>query len=235
MKFIVDNKHREFFTDHGWIEFEQLLTQEKLYELRRAVNVTLGKRLSISSERLNRMSRGDILMKGRDVWRDSEAIKNVVCNRVYGEIASNLVETTPVRLAYDQILMANGNKSNQVPALNGEQTLESFSYLQGVLCGLLISLQRVTPLDSESTATNVRHTCPIPTKEGNGVFIAPETKLNFPQLLAADGECHLLIVYCRAVSRYVLLPSDPLAHHPKSLGYSVGDRLVDQHNPVLYR
>ncbi len=86
MKFIVDNKHREFFNDHGWIEFEQLLSQDKIYELRQAVNDVLSQRLSVSSDRIGRVSRGEILLKGRDVWRNNEVIKNTVCNRVFGEM-----------------------------------------------------------------------------------------------------------------------------------------------------
>ncbi len=235
MKFIVDNKHREFFASHGWIEFEQLLTQDKVYELRRAITEVMAHRLAMTSERTARVSISQAMLKGHDLWRDNEVIKAAVCNRTYAEIASNLVEATPVRLAYDQILMTSTSKepSTELQMLQKGSSLEEISCMQGLLCGLLIALQR-SP-QHELAPKTVVGTCPWPSVEGNGIFLSPGTILNTPELLTMNGESHLLIVYCRAVTRYVLSPADPHTHYLKTLGYSFGDRLVDQHHPVLYR
>lgn len=235
MKFIVDNKHREFFASHGWIEFEHLLTREKVHDLQRTIEELVSRRLAMTSERMSRASVRQLLLQGHDLWRDSEAIKAVVCNRTYAEIASSLVEEVPIRLAYDQLLMTSpvADTHHDLLMLQKGNSLGDCSCMQGLLCGLLIALKRAP--EQENTPKTIVGTCPWPSVEGNGIFLAPGTILNTPELLTMSGESHLLIVYCRAVARYVLSPADPHTHYLKTFGYSFGDRLMDQHHPVLYR
>lgn len=231
MKYIVDNKHREFFATNGWIEFEELLPQDKVDETQRAIRTAISSRTGIDQARLEKLPTEDLLLKGHDVWRDSLAAKNIVCHRTFAEIASELAEVKPLRLAYDQVLMCGQGAPK---SFNKVATLEEISSMQGLVCGLLIALQRPAGEQGDETQP-ISKLMPLPSSEGYGLFIAPKAPIEFPALFKREGECYLLIVYSRVISRYVHTEADPHTHLLKKMGYSYGDKLVDQHHPVLFR
>lgn len=224
MKYIVDNKHREFFAEKGWIEFEQLMSQEKVIELRRLIGEVMSQRFRLKKENVERLPSQEILLKGHDIWRDSPLAKAIICHRVFAEIASELTEVKPLRLAYDQALIVGRGLPQEFGQV---ASIQEISSIQGLVCGVLIALQSnegEEPLEGS-----------LPHKEGHGVFFTPTAPINFPELFKKQGDTYLLIVYCKVISRYAINGNDPLSHLMKGFGYSAGDKLVDQYHPVLFR
>lgn len=199
MKYIVDNRHREFFAKNGWIEFEEIFPISATGKLLEAARGVVKSR--------TRVKNPDVLLHGHDIWRENSVVKNATCSRTLAEIASELTETKPLRLSYDQLL-----EQRQTP-----NSLEQICSLQGTVCGLLIALQDG---DEEHLLS----------KRGNGLFLSTTTEL--PKL--SEGY-FLLIVYSVVNARYISVESDPHTNYLKRFGYSFGDRLLDKHHPVLFR
>ena len=103
MKFIVDNAHREFFQENGWIEFEGVVGLDACTAILSSIQQVFRRRGAPRKASLPGDT--DTLFKaGRDVWRDDPELKRVICHRTLSEIVSELVEIKPLRLAYDQLL-----------------------------------------------------------------------------------------------------------------------------------
>ncbi len=212
MKFIVDNSHREFFQEYGWIEFEEVLAPDVCAAMLLTVEQALRRRgalrtLSLPEDAIT------LFKAGRDVWREDAELKRAVCHRTLSEIVSELVEVKPLRLAYDQLLVSQMRGCLPPNALMG-----SFGPSQGVVATIAICL--------EGTGEGL-----LPSKPGHISAILPATPLVLPPLHGT----FLLVGYCRAVSRYAIQPLDPCANLPKSWGYAVGDRLIDRLHPIVYR
>lgn len=236
MKFIVDNKHREFFNDNGWIEFEGIVSPEKIHEVYHAVSNVLARRLVLEKGRLDRVPTDALYLNGHDVWRDNEIVKNFVCQRLHAEIAANLVEAVPLRLAYDQVIMSGFNAAYlPPPALKKTLSLEQCSSMQGLLCGFLIALESSHPEEPRTEFSAANRQVPLPRCDGSAIFLAPDVPIDFTQLFATPACTYLLVVYSKAVTRYVHCDDDLHTHTLKNFGYGFGDKLVDLHHPVLFR
>ncbi len=236
MKYIVDNKHREFFAENGWIEFDELLPSAKVSELHKAVMSVLAQRIGVDEERLNRYCADDLYAAGRDVWRDSEFIKNIVCNRSLAEIAANLLEIKPVRLAFDQVIVTGAaGRSKDLLLPRGTRALSSFSCIQGLLCGLLIALTEIPKFEVAEPQSPWLATAHLPQHSGAGVFLSPKTPIDFDEILSGDVGDYLLITYTHAVSVVTFNRDDTYTNSLKELGYSFGDRLSDDLHPIVFR
>jgi len=212
MKFIVDNSHREFFEENGWIEFEEVLPVESCIAILSSIQQVL--RLRKAPQKASFPGDEVELFKaGRDLWRDDPGLKQAIAHRTLSEIVSELVEVKPLRLAYDQLLLSQVQE-----CLPGNALLGSIGPCQGILAVLAICL--------EGTGTDL-----LPSEPGNICAIKPTTPLNLPDLKGT----FLLIGYCRAVARYAIQSLDPCANLLKTWRYAAGDRLIDRLHPIVYR
>jgi hypothetical protein len=212
MKFIVDNSHREFFEENGWIEFEEVLTPDACTAILAHIEQVFRHRgaprkVSLPDDAVT------LFRASRDVWRDEPKLKRAICHRKLSEIASELVEVKPLRFAYDQVLLPQTQQAIPAHALMG-----ALGPCQGVLVVAAICL--------EGSGEGI-----LPSAPGHISFIKPET----PFVLSALQGTYLFIGYCRAVARYAIQYLDPCANLPKSWGYAVGDRLIDRLHPIVYR
>ncbi len=212
MKFIVDNPHREFFEENGWIEFEEVLTPEACSAILSQVEQVLSRRGA--PPRVTLPDDAVSLFKAcRDMWRDDLELKRAIGHRKLSEVISELAEVKPLRLAYDQLLLPESQQCVPANALAG-----SLGPCQGIVAVAVICLKgRAEGL--------------FPSAPGNVSVLKAETPLVLNNLQGT----FLLIGYCRAVARYSIQALDPCANLPKSLGYSVGDRLIDRLHPIVYR
>jgi len=239
MKFAIAKEHRDFFQKNNWIEFENFLTSAQVAQLNQAINQVLVKRLNIDLEHLRLASPDSCYLQGRDLWRANPKIQELTCYPRFAEIASELVEKKPLRLGYDQLFPSRSEdlkiplKSSEVYKQFLQQTtsLESVSCIQGLKCGLMISLGK--PTDQEIQKSEKIDI--FPTKAGNAIFFQPQLLVDWHTLYQHPDQRYYLITYAQALSFYQLQPQDPHTHALKHLGYIFNDKLSDKLNPILFR
>lgn len=240
MKYAIASEHRDFFRKQGSIEFEGLLTAEQLHALNTEITSVLSQRLKITPPNVKRESSQRLFMGGHNLWRDSVAIKKLIWQQRFAEIASELVEQKPVRIGYDQYFpspsrfgLDEKESREYADLLAKELSLEEVTSLQGVLCGLMLCLD--APLEAP-----VAESEPVPgdvfsIKAGNGIFIGPETVIAFDRLKALKNNRYLLLTYAQLTTIYIHRENDPHTHALKRLDYVYGDKLRDKTNPIIYR
>lgn len=235
MKFAVAKEHRDFFRKHNRIEFEGLLPVEQRDKL-------LGAKATIISERLAAAGKAktlpvDAVFKvGYDLWRGNADAKKIILQKSFAEIASELIELKPLRIAYDQLLPPLSSPSlagseDYREWLSSASTLNEISSVQGILCGLMLCLSQ--PQDAAVAAPSEVPSI-FATKAGNGVFFSPDAPLNFNELVNRQGYTYLMVVYTKSVSVYLKIDSDPHTNEFRRLGYNFGDRLSDRFHPLVY-
>lgn len=230
MKFAVAREHREFFEKNQVIEFEELIQEEQLKELKKAIQDAVKSRFH--GKRGIQLSPEQLYMAGRDLWRVSPVVKSIITHRRLAEIAAELSDQRILRLGYDQLLPGLSGQSQQsheesyAKLLLEPHRLTEISCVQGIACGLILCLQAPeSSADSEG----------LPLQSGSGVFVSPQALIDFPALSRLDGALYLLIVYTQATAVYVPCKADPHVHDLKEIGYVFGDKLLDKRNPIIFR
>lgn len=241
MKFVITAEHRHFFEQKNAIEFEGLLDSDQLKLFLNALNTTLSERLHINPRNLQKQTPQAQFMAGHDLWRANDALKKIIAHTRLAEIAAQLTGQRVLRLGYDQFLPSLGNSVYQIEGsyseiINSQSSLEEISSLQGITCGLMLCLETdseeaelATPVDSDSKIQVFSN------KSGNGIFFSPVKPIDFTPLKTPKGKSFLLIAYTISTAVYIYRRTDPLGPAWQSVGYSLGDRLVDKWNPIVYR
>lgn len=242
MKYAIASEHRDFFQKNGAIEFDELFNEEQLSQLMASIPQTLQARLKVSPDKFEKISTEKQFYAGRDLWRDSPVLKKLITHNRLAEIASELVQYKPLRLGYDQyyppvpsskIMMAE-ERQGYSDLMGKEISLNEISSLQGILCGLMICLEgnntTEPAADPEAMQVNI-----FASKAGNGVFLAPDKRIDFGKLRTLPSQRYLLVVYTSPTTIYILREDDPHTHALKRLGYVFGDKLSDKLNPIIYR
>ena len=235
MKFAVAKEHRDFFNKNHYVEFEGLIAPNQIKEILDGIDSALSQRLSINKEQLIRQPPEKLFMTGHDLWRMNESVKRVVLNNSLAEIASQLLEQSPLRLGYDQFFPKNMRsfyrKNAYADLLINAKSLLDFSSIQGVLCGLMISLES----DQDSRVVSEGVIDIFSKNTGNGIFFKPDATIDFQSLANNYTGQYLLIVYVQPASVYLFKEQDPHTHFLKGLGHVFGDRLSDRWHPIVFR
>lgn len=244
MKFATAKEHRDFFQKHGWIEFEALLPNDQLALANQAIDQTLAERLNVSPQQLRLSSSEQFYLQGHDLWRSNAFLHKFITQVRFAEIASELIEKKPLRLGYDQFFpsrqqmpLTKEDLSIYSRFLERTAPLEAVCCLQGVACGLLISLSaREGNIPAkEATEVSPEGINIFPSQPGHIVFFQPNVSINWNHLYTHLGQRFYLIVYTLASAYYQLQPQDPHTHALKRLGYVFNDKLSDKLNPIVYR
>ncbi len=225
MHFGVSTEHLEFFYRHHYIEFEALISESVAVSLRAACKGVVENRLG--SKETDNQAR---YMSGHDTWRDSATIKKVVLSSHLAEIASQLSKLRQLRIGYDQFFFAPHGAS----FLTDPHSLEQYSSLQGVVCGLMLQLEPLPEGHNHSNLLveeDLTSLVPIPNKVGSGIFFAPHIPLSL-ETIPTD---QLLIVYTESNALYRHAKNDPHKSYLRELNYSIGDRLENSTHPLVFR
>jgi ectoine hydroxylase-related dioxygenase (phytanoyl-CoA dioxygenase family) len=102
--FDITAEQVSFFRENGYIKIANVLSKEVIAAMD-----------EIISEEVTRLNTQHLAMKDRDtygkaflqimnIWRNSEAVKQIVFSKRLGQIASDLLEVSGVRLYHDQAL-----------------------------------------------------------------------------------------------------------------------------------
>lgn len=234
MKIAVAKEHRDFFRKNGWIEFENLLSDQQLNALNQAIDESLAERLSVPIDKLGAVSPEKAFLQGRDLWRSKEQLRKLACLPRFGEVVSELVDLKPLRLGFDQFLPSiAGKQMAQCPSyskfLHPSIEFENMSSLRGIAAGLLIAL------DQSSEEASAEGADIYPKFAGNATIFSPQGVFNFANLALHLKQSFYLIVYAASISLYYQQPNDPHAHVLKKYGYAYHDKLSDKLNPIVYR
>jgi hypothetical protein len=224
MRFAITADHRDFFTKNHYIEFEGILSVDQIASLKKNVEEIIVKRLRIPLVKLNEKTAPEIYQAGYDLWRDNDAIKKITHKRVFAAIASELMQTTPLRYGFDQYFattQCHAGSPYDVPF-----SLQDISCLTPLAGGLLLPLQ-----DLLSPPIFF----PLPLKAGHGLFISPTFTLPWPQLFSTCGLYFLLIVYAMEKTFFRPDSHDPHAASLKKLGYAFNEQLKDSIHPLVLR
>ena len=240
MKFTIDFQHREFFIRNHAIEFEQLIPAAQLEIFQGHLHEFLIERQEKNHSKQSSYSPEDLFMAVHDLWRGDDFLRKTVTNKTFAEIAAELSEKKPLRLAFDQYFprviypLSVKEKNDYASLLSLKSTLVNFSPVQGVVCGLMLCLSNDAELEEELTPESSEFSLfsRIP---GNGVYFDQNAILNFEEWSSAGHRDYLMIVYAQERAVYIRQPDNPHAHALKNVGYVYGDRLKDKLNPILIR
>lgn len=242
MKIAIAKEHKDFFYKQGLIEFEDFLTQNQVAQFNKYINQALALRLNTNSQDLSNLTSEQVFLASRDLWRESAELKQLICQPRLAQIASDLIDKKPLRLAYDQLFpdcrkhMSFSNQGEQVYShfLQQSASLEHVSSIRGILCGLILSLS--DPItNGESNAIEGEGVDIFPAKSGHAIYFLPGTNLNLRKLVLHPSQRYYLIVYTQDSSFYLPQPNDPLTHSLKQYGYVINDKLKEKLHPMIYR
>lgn len=219
MKFTTNKEQRDFFYKNSFVEFADVLTPDQVQSLHGEANKIVAARLKISPRGLAARPPIDQYMQGRDLWRESDPIRKVVCARGLAQLASELLDAKQLRLAYDQFYPAGGE-------LKGNLSLREFSSMQGVIGGAILAL---TNSEKDPHVLSV-----FPAHAGSISFFKPDLVVDFQELSQRHTGEFLMFVYTAATTVYVLQEKDPHTHSLKRLGYGFGDKLAEGWHPTVY-
>lgn len=226
MRFATSSEHRDFFTKKGYIEFDDLLSEEEADKLKELGRAILGRRLAASPTEVMRKSSLGLFMAGRDVWREEAQIKALFFKSRLSEIASSLFKTVPLRLAYDQWIETG--HVHDFP-FSHPASLQDVSSFQSLVGGLIIQLS-----DQPAKAAPSIHLSPLPQKKGSGVYFASRISLALDKLFQLPGQTLYLLAFCPKKTLYILDKKDPHTHLLKKEGYVFGDQLKSPRHPLIF-
>lgn len=199
MKFTISLDQRDYFRKNGFIPFKELLKTSEIEALTRAL-----KKASLT--------------KGRDLWRLNEDVKKVVFSKRLIELAYDILQKKPLRIAFDQLLESSQYEKQVTDFSTDLASLQDLSCISNLEGFFLISLKTSVQLELEA---------------GDGYFILPSTSLSLLKL--PDASHFFLIAFGSKFSQYLYEERDPQLHFLKSLGYVFGDKLNDRLHPILLR
>ena len=232
MKLALEGQQQEHYRRHGALEVEGLVTQRQVQELNSAIATALSRRLALAADAVEQQPEAALFMAGRDLWRDSEAMRKFICSPRLAHIAHELTNAKALRVGCDQLFECTTQASlvaREDPQfsklLEKPRALDEVLCVQGIVTGILI---RLSPAEGPS----LPH---IPQQSGNVVFLSPQVLFNIESLYRNKGQRFLLIVYAEERAQYVLRDIDPHTHALKKIGYGFGDRLNQQNNPLVFR
>ena len=209
MRFAITLDHCLSYRDQGFLELEGLISQ---------------KEIKLILQELPQGNNPEILFsEGIDLWRKIPSIKKLAMQKKMTAVLARLANCKHLRLAFDQLIPTTGKALKYFLYQETEATLESFSSIEGLECGVIYALK---------TTGNPSQEHLFPHQAGNGVVIAPSTPLRTAGI--EEEGLYLLIVYASRYSRYVPNPHDPKAARFKHLGYIAGSPLSDAVNPSVF-
>jgi hypothetical protein len=200
-----------YFGKNGFLELEALFSPVEATKYHVAILETLEKRKDPNP-----------IAKGRDLWRDSPTLKNLVCSRKLTKIALQATGKPSLCVGLDQWYPPSYSQPKP-------EKIKDFLCIQGILCAMLIQFQ---PGTFEIPAkTSPLGLLPFPKGQGNALLVQPGLLLNWPSISTQLGL--YLVAYAAPTAVYIRNPKDPAGEHLKRLGLEYGDRLTNETHPTF--
>ena len=224
MKFAIAKEHKDYFDKKGWIEFEDLLSDEQFLLLKDAIREVLSERTKKPYAKIIYSSE-TLFKQGRDLWRSHENVSKIAEARRMAETAAELFEKKALRLGFDQFF-PSANPSSW-PLFEQVCPIDSISCIKEIVGGFIIALENQT---DENLAENM-----FPKKAGNILFFKGNVPIDWKFLCHQSKQPFYLVAYTLPTARYYLEMADPNTHDLKKLGYIFNDKLKDNLHPLVFR
>jgi len=222
MKPTVLSQHINFFQKHGFIEFEDIFSLERMNTFFEDTRNYLESKSKICFSDISFLQS---YKYGRDFWRFSDKAFAIIKEKDILEIIHLLCKKDIFRIAFDQILKISGCDFSDINFLPNS-SLEKTSSIQPLLAGVIICVKKEKE-DFEN------HDLIFPQKEGNILIIAPSFVMPFQSLIKLKNSLYYLIGYAPISSQYVENKADIHTNDCKRYGYGFGDVLKDKSHPIL--
>jgi hypothetical protein len=221
MRFVSTADQREFFRKNQFIELEDLLTAAQVKALDAQAQELLEARLKISAAKWDSALAPALYKGGFDLWRDVPQIKKATQKLSIAHIASELFDTTPLRIAFDQFCVSIPSSA----PFASDLSLTEISSIKPLAGGILFPL---TDLPVEQNPA-----FPLPQKMGSALFFSPKIAIPWTQLFSVPWR-FLLVAFAPKKSFYRPEPND--VHSPlfKKRGYVFNDLLKEEFHPLVY-
>ena len=220
MQYLTTSAQISYFRNNGWIEFSDLLSKEEASKALFSCEKILHKRLSIPVTEIFHKDQKSLTMSARDLFRADIFLAKIVKRRMFAQIASQLTDTSFIRLAFDQVFLATKEEN---PFFSSQLPIEKHFCFQAPIGFLLVRLTDA----KEETITS------LPSKQGNAIFVHPEYPFDFNTLFSLSSQLFLLIGYADAKTQYIQNKEDLHTNSLKSLGYAFGDNLKEPMHPIV--
>lgn len=219
MQFGLSSQHLDFFTEHHYIEFEDLFSLEQIQATKEAIYKELQKK---EKQLIETLSCEELFLLGRDLRKTNKSIEKIALHKKCGKIASSLFKAKKLRIAYDQAFV-----TTSIPGYIFQEpfSLQQISCFQPLVGGVILRL-------SESAVPNAP-TDLLPKKVGSGLFFSATLPFPWSSLSQEIHQSFLLIAYGSHRLLYILEKKDRHTHLLKKMGYGFGDAVNNESNPII--
>jgi hypothetical protein len=222
MKLFIAPEQRLFFSQHHFLECEELLQENERLLLKEQADTLLATRLRSPIEKLKDLASEELFREGRDLWLDEPKSKKHFLPPKLLQIALTLFNVNALRVGLTQYIL--GGVDTKSPFSSTSMSLKEFSSLQEVIGGVLISL---TQGNEKSPLT--------PQAEGSALFLHRDLTFSLSSFFANPGQNLYLIVFTSPKTQYLFQKNDPLTHQLKRRGYVFGDLVQESTHPLVMK
>jgi hypothetical protein len=197
-----------FFSKNGYLELEEMWSPAECQEMR----------ATIAEIKATRPSDG---AQGRDLWRDSSLLKNLLLSRKFSSLPLELIGKPALHLAFD-------HSFSSAFSLPRPTKLKDLFCIQGLACILICRFDETSfPFPAQPSLGLL----PFPRSPGSLLIVQPHLLIHWPP---SPLELYM-IGYALPNSLFIQNSADPAATSMKRLGYNYGDPLKNEFHPLIQK
>jgi hypothetical protein len=216
MKFLIRDKHINFFKENGYIEFSDFLSDVEKTTLFNEVKNTISKR---SNKNIEDLSSIDIYKNSRDLFRDSIFLKKFELDKNISQTACSLTHKNFLQLSFDQALFKDISSFFKINC-----SFNEIFCFKGLEIIVLLNLSD-THLDIKDNFLSI--------SSNSILFINPGKVLDF-EIFFNKSINYFLIGYARLNNlMYIENKEDINQNLLKKMGYCFGDNLKNNNFPIV--
>ncbi len=233
MRPAITRDHQQFFSQHGWIAFEDVLSPDRTALMLQTLLAAESERLQTTPLRLSEKAPTELYAAGTDLWRTHSGVKALAADLGWAGMLGELLDVRVLRLAGDQLwLWRPGRWSPQfIPFATLNRPWLSLSQIvscDGLLAGVFFSLEG-------GSETSVKPTLPLNPFGPNGgaVIVKADLPLSLDMFQGLSQASYCVLVagkHCH----YRPAPLDPAPHRLKAFGYIPGQPMTEKSHPLLW-
>ncbi|MFZ4673996.1 MAG: hypothetical protein ACOYL1_06615 [Chlamydiia bacterium] len=236
MRYDLPPKLVFFYKDEGFIELENLLSEEELLEISRECDHLLKHKLKAQNGNLATVTLKTTFQEGWNLHQESSILQKFITQKKFLEIVGQLTGLHKLKLGFTQIFRTfdkTQNESDETlpPLFYHHTSLNDVTCLQGLEIGCMIHLVSERAI-SQDPLVDIEHSKgiihPLPMHPRSITFFNAKSPFSLDPLPDFSHQLYLLITFGRDNMVYVDQPNDPHTHNLKKQGLVFGDVLPGQ-------